>query len=704
MARFGRGFPARRNAPTRLRASLGALTATVSDGDQFTASPTTAVALTAVVLDADTATATLVSATSLAATLLDGDTTTASPVSATALSATLVESDTATATLVTPAALSATVRDSDTATAVPTSATALAAAVLDSDTVLATPTAGTGLTATVLDGDTATATLATAPGIVATVVDGDAPTAVLASAMALAAAVADADLLAATLGTPAALSATLTDGDAFTAMLVSATVLAAPLVDSDAVTAVLQTAVALTVTVLDGDTATATLVTSVSLSATLPDGDSITVTLATAVTLAATVADGDMAIAVLATALTLTATLGDGDLLTAGFTTRDRIFAVPDPLRGADDWTFAVGAWTGLPDTVLPQITSRRVTWRLAGNSDATFTIDSELPEAGQIHELISDLWVLWKGRPVYRGRVGTTGDTGDGSAYSTTVNAVDYRDILRRRQLYEGDTLSWLNLDQALIGWNVLSQTQARPGGDLRIVRGAGQATGVLRDRTDYQPGKSVGEALDQLSAVDNGFDYDFSVVLDGNRRPTTGLGYDVYYPARGVDRRVVLNHPGAIASFNRTADPSGYANALRVTGDTALAAVRVEASDIATRPEGRWDAQFGDTSIVNAGTLAARAKAELAARQLVLASWTVTLADSVWQGPDHIWLGDPITLAVQKGRLNVVGTLRVQELSVALDESSVPTVSLTLGAPPPHSRWNLRRLDRRLQALERR
>jgi len=606
-------------------------------------------------------------------------------------------------------------------------ATALAATVRDSDQLSVSATSTAALIATVLDRDAVSAALVNAVALVAVLADGDVTTANLASAAALFAVLVESDTTAAALATPTALAATVLDRDATTAAPASAMVLSAAVVDSDTViatstlvagltatvtdgdtaTATLQTttsATSLTVSIIDADTVTVTLVSAVTLTAALTDGDAVTVTLASAVTLTASIADSDTVTAGLTSAVLAFITTTDGDLLTAILTTGDRQFGLYNALRIIDDWTFAVGAWTGLPDTALPEATGRRATWKLLGNSDVTFTLDSELPEASQIHELITDLWIFWKTRPLFRGRIGSTSDTGDGATYTTTFNAADYRELLRRRQLYEGDSLYYSQLDQAQVGLNVISQTQARSGGNLGIVPGVGQTTGVIAPATTYPAGKSVGEAIDQLSLVENGFDFDFGVVLDANRRPTTGLTFDVYYPQRGTDRQVFLDHPGRIASFTRGAVASDYANALRVTGDTALAAIRVEAPHLESRPEGRWDAQFGDTSILQSSTLAARAKGELAIRQFTRASWTVTLEPDVWQGPDHIWIGDPVTLVVQKGRLNVVETLRVQEFTLALDSSAAPTISLTLGAPPPRAKWDLRRLDRRLTALERR
>ena len=361
-----------------------------------------------------------------------------------------------------------------------------------------------------------------------------------------------------------------------------------------------------------------------------------------------------------------------------------------------DLWTLAVGPWRGLPDWQLTRATGRKVTWRLTAPSDASFTLDGTSSDASQIEELVTDLWVFRNGFPLYRGRAGPTSDTVDESSHTLPVSTADYRAILARRLLFEGDTLSYTQQDQALIAWNLLTTTQNR--GTLNVARGAGQTTGVLRDRGPYEPGESIGHYIDLLANVTDGFDWDITPTS------TVSQNFDVFYPRRGTDRQVVLDFPGAIRSVNRSVDPGQYANSVRVSGADTLAPVRADATDIAGRDEGRWDAQVGETTIVEASTLTARAQAELAKSQTVTPAWSVTLQPNTWGGPDHIWLGDPVTLAVKSGRLNVVASYRVQELSVDLDDNGTATTSVVLGAVPPDRRFLLRSVNQRLTSLERR
>ncbi len=358
----------------------------------------------------------------------------------------------------------------------------------------------------------------------------------------------------------------------------------------------------------------------------------------------------------------------------------------------------AVGPWRNLPNWQLTAAKGRRITLGLGQPSEASFTLDGASRDAARIEELTTDLWLFRNGVPLYRGRIGATQDSHDGNRHQMTVASADYRAVLGRRLLFEGDTLTYTQVDQSQLAWQLISNTQGRAGGYLGIVRGAGQTTGVLRDRT-WKPGETVLHYLDLLSNVRDGFEYVLRP-LSG----TTDIAFDLFYPSRGTDRQVVLDFPGAISSWNRQVDPGQYANAIRVSGDDAIAPARAEAADIASVDAGRWDAQVGDTTILEAATLTARAQFDLAQAQTVTPSWSVRLRRGFWGGPGHVWLGDPVTLAVRSGRLNALTTLRVQEVDIALDDNDEATISLTLGQVPPNRRWRLRAIDRRLGSLERR
>jgi hypothetical protein len=372
---------------------------------------------------------------------------------------------------------------------------------------------------------------------------------------------------------------------------------------------------------------------------------------------------------------------------------------VPEmPARPTARWAVAVGPWRNLPDWELSRATGRKFTIRLSEPNEASFALDGTSRDADRIQELVTDVWLFREGVPLYRGRVGATSDSHDGSRHAVTVSSADYQAILGRRLLLEGDTLTYPQVDQAQLAWNLINTTQSRTGGGLGIVRGIGQTTGVLRDLV-LEPGETVGHYMGLLANVRNGFEWALRPSPD-----TTDLAFDIYHPSRGTDRQVVLDFPGAIVRFDRQVDPGQYANSIRVSGDDAIAPATTTVPDIAARDEGRWEAQVGDTAIKEAATLTARAQAELATASVVTPSWTVTLRRDFWGGPDHIWLGDPVLLAVKSGRLNALTSLRVQELMIDLDDNDQATISLTLGQVPPNRRWRLRRLDARLTSLERR
>jgi len=383
---------------------------------------------------------------------------------------------------------------------------------------------------------------------------------------------------------------------------------------------------------------------------------------------------------------------------------------VPDsttalPSAQAVTWTFAVGPNTGLPNWALTQARSRRVTWRLTTPSDATFEIDGESADGLQISELVTDLWIYRNGVPLFRGRVGTTSDSYDGNALKTTVNVADYRGVLARRLLIEGDTLAYTTAtDQAAIALGLVNATQGNSGGQLGIVAGLGASTGVTRVRT-FLAGQNVGEELDKLAHVLNGFEWDISPTK------TTALHLDVYSPTRGATTSAVLDVGGRVRSFQRQYDPGLYANAVRVTGANTtggappgLTAVNRAAGNIGSAAQGRWDSQVGDTNIVEQTTLTERAGAELAESQVILPQWTVELQPNSWAGPGDVWLGDTVTLVGKIGRLNDVGPLRVQEVTCAFDDDDTVTTSIVLGQVPLSRRFRLRTFSQRLSALERR
>ncbi|RMI39870.1 hypothetical protein EBO15_28295 [Actinomadura harenae] len=368
-------------------------------------------------------------------------------------------------------------------------------------------------------------------------------------------------------------------------------------------------------------------------------------------------------------------------------------------------WQLVAGPSTGGYDMALTDAKSRRMSWRLTEAATLDFTIDGRSSNLapGALQELTTDVHALWvsadgTSQPLGRWRVGPTGDDVEDTSHTTQVSGLSYRAILSSRRLYSYSTVTWSSTDIGEIAWGLIQQTQTRPGGDLGIVKGwTGTApTGVIKDRT-YTAGDSIGERIQELAETLPGFDWDIRPVSE------SALQFDVWSP-RGMDRGVIAEYGGLVAKVRREVSVSDYANAIRQSGASGLTARELEAPDLSLRPEGRWDGVFGDDGLITQASLDDRAAYQLDAAQVIRPAYTLTLRAGAWSGPDHIWLGDPIRLIIQSGRLNIDTIQRVQQVDVALGEDGQETVEITLGAPRTDYRRRPALVEQRLTNLERR
>lgn len=349
----------------------------------------------------------------------------------------------------------------------------------------------------------------------------------------------------------------------------------------------------------------------------------------------------------------------------------------------------------------LTAATGRKLTAKLNDSSELSFAVDGRHGDALILDELAADVHVNYRNERGYwrlmRGRVGGTQDTVEADKHSMSVAVLDYRAVLKRRFLEPGDTLTFAGVDQAEIAWTLIAEAQAKAGGHLGIVKGwtGTTPTGQLRDRT-YEVGDNIGDRIQELSEVIDGFDYDFVPVSQ------SALAFQVW-SQRGTDRGVVLEYGGAVQKVSRTVDTGNYGNAIRYTGADALVAQQLTAPDVATAPQGRWGAVFGDTNLTTQEALNERAAWQLAQSQVLQPSYSLTLKRGRWWGPDHIWLGDPVRLIVKSGRLNVDTKLRVLEIGIPL-EGGEEQVEITVGAPKPDFRRRPSEVQKRLTKLERR
>ena len=369
----------------------------------------------------------------------------------------------------------------------------------------------------------------------------------------------------------------------------------------------------------------------------------------------------------------------------------------PTPLR--TPWRFLygppqpTGGWSG----EFAQAQSRTLTMRAgAGNNhEAAVDIDGRTLAAAAFTEFENDMQVLYGSQVLFAGRIAPTADTLDASAHRVAVTALDYREVLRRRAIYAAR--SWTNIEQATIAWNMITTAQALAGGDLGIAQGAGNPTGITQTYS-AAAGDMTGEKIDKVAQTDGGFDWDITPY------GTSDLRFDVFYPGRGGDRGVILDYGGAlVSSITRSVDPSAYADAVYVTGDSSLTLTpqALAAPGIATRPEGRWDKVVG-TSLKTQSSLNSKAAWYLTDAEVLVPTYTIQLYPGAWQGPDHIWIGDTVTVRIRSGRLDVNDQVAVSEMDFSVGPDNIETLTLTAGRVPWRLYQQIPLMLRRLRDLE--
>ncbi len=357
------------------------------------------------------------------------------------------------------------------------------------------------------------------------------------------------------------------------------------------------------------------------------------------------------------------------------------------------DWQFYVATTAGDVIGELAGATGRKVTFRLDGPCDASWSIDGRHPDATVVDELTTDIYVRWGDRTMGRFRTGASSDNIDVDTHACSFAAVDYRGLLERRYTYT--QLTYTSWDPTDAAWDLIDYTQSRvalAGGNLGIDRGHLDPAAAI---TYVAPaGKQIAEAINDLTkfGIGRGFEWEISADLEFN-----------VWEQRGTTRDFVAEYGSNVTAVSRTVDTSTYANTVRASGADAVAAHTAAAGDLASRPEGRFEMQDGNTDLSTAAQVTATATADLARFGALTPSYTMTFAQGRWN-PDLLWLGDTATFVVQSGRLNVVAQDRVVEIGVTVGDDGGETVEVTFGTRRQDLASFLRRIPARLESLSRR
>lgn len=381
------------------------------------------------------------------------------------------------------------------------------------------------------------------------------------------------------------------------------------------------------------------------------------------------------------------------------------LFVQPPPVIPAlpqitSPWKFLYGPVqpTGGVTAEITQARTRVLTMRAgAGNfHEVSLDLNGRDFTSGQMPELQTDIQVYWGSHLLFVGRVGSTSDTIDSDEHRTTITASDYREVLRRRLITDATNLNFTGSDVAFIAWTLIDAIQKYNGGGLGIARGRGQVSGIKQTwsatASDY-----CGEDIDTLAQMDPTFDWDITAY------GTSDLRLDIWPGVRGKANGVILEQGGNLVSnMSRTVDPSTFGNAVYITGSDGGSGAPtpsiLEVANLSSRPEGRWDKLINTNQTTAAGIISA-ANFYLNDAQLLLPTYQIDLFPGVWQGPDHLWIGDTVHVRIKSGRLTVDDNVFVQEMVFTVSADGVETLSLTCGRIPFRLRLKLPRMLRALR-----
>ena len=360
------------------------------------------------------------------------------------------------------------------------------------------------------------------------------------------------------------------------------------------------------------------------------------------------------------------------------------------------------------PIAELSSARSRRLEQAYNAPATLTFTVSGRSPEAAELAELRSDVvatrWDETTGRDVivFRGIVAQTEDQISEQEHTVTVTCHDYAKMLERRLLTGPWNFTGLDQDDVVAFLLALASTMTtsagasfgagsylpvraenvNPDGSPREIKS--NALGApLRDRA-YLGNQLFSEALANLAAVINGFDYDLVPY---------GLGdadaLRVFYPFQGVQRfDMALVYGSSVAALTRTVNSGDYANYWRVLGqgteDTQVyaEATNSDAVDITVSGLGLWQSGDNASDVTIQSTLDEKAQGDLAASALLVPSYTVTMRPGAysWGSPN---MGDVVPLVVRSGRLDVVSNVRVVGLTYDVGDDGEETIGVTVGRP---------------------
>ena len=265
---------------------------------------------------------------------------------------------------------------------------------------------------------------------------------------------------------------------------------------------------------------------------------------------------------------------------------------------------------------------------------------------------------------------------TGNYQDVSGSLSITAYTPLFHFTSRFTENSLVFRQIDQTVIAWNLINTVQSRTFGNLLISNNS-SASGILRDR-EYQYG-NITDLLLNLSNIINGFDFDFTPIIDSNF-DLIGTNFNTYYPFKGTLRNDLpsLKIGENIQAFGFSLDNNFY-NQLTVLGSgTGEAVTILSGNNTLSGGYNRIERIEKDSNIVLQSTLQTRANTSIQNNSIPKTNIEMEINSAVRPFLTEFQLGDSLFIDAKLKNNQIFKNYgRISQLSIAVDINGKETIN---------------------------
>ncbi|MEO6089275.1 MAG: hypothetical protein ABIQ18_39800 [Umezawaea sp.] len=218
-------------------------------------------------------------------------------------------------------------------------------------------------------------------------------------------------------------------------------------------------------------------------------------------------------------------------------------------------------------------------------------------------------------------------------------------------------------------------------PGSRLGMVKYGNEKTGVIRDRMYKETDrKSIGEAVEQLAAVTNGFDFAFEADWSGSFEDELAVWFRIRYPVTGRKRDLVLEDGVNCAILGARLSGTSVRTWAIATG-AGDGPEQVWATS--SRPSTvypRLESVVSTPDVKEVATLQAKADFLTRVRATPILLPTIDIYPDIALGVSALGVGDIVAVAGGYGLMPISGEWMVTDLAVAVDANGAENITATV------------------------